>query len=84
MLGMQYVTMARNHWREWLPKMYQEMQENGTLQEYLQKASADAAAQVASLMAAGAQQHEAEEIVLPETIMLPPEPETRPKARRKK
>ena len=55
------------------PKMYREMQEAGTLNQHAQDASKRAAAQVAELMLAGAQKHEAEEIVLPELILLPPE-----------
>ena len=38
-------------------------------------ASKQAASQVASLMQAGMQKHEAEEMVLPDLILLKPEPE---------
>ncbi len=73
MLGLQYTGMALRHWEEWRPTMYREMQEAGTLNEAAQSASKEAARQVAELMAAGYQKHEAEEVVLPETILLPPE-----------
>ena len=73
MLGLQYTKMALDHWKEWRPKMVKEMRKNGTLNEEAQKASKRAADQVASLMAKGYQKHEAEEMVLPETILLPPE-----------
>lgn len=53
--------------------MYLEMKKDGTLNEQAQKASKDAARQLASLMEAGYQKHEAEEVVLPEYILLPPE-----------
>ena len=73
MLGLQYTKMALEHWREWRPRAYKEMQEAGTLNKRAQDASKAAAKQVADLMAAGAQQHEAEEIVLPQYILLLPE-----------
>jgi Holliday junction resolvasome RuvABC DNA-binding subunit len=73
MLGLQYTQKALDHWREWRPKMYKEMQEDGTLNQRAQDASKEAARQVAALMEAGYQQHEAEEVVLPELILLKPE-----------
>ncbi|WP_069265189.1 hypothetical protein [Paraburkholderia nodosa] len=73
MLGLQYVGMALNHWQKWRPKEYWQMQKDGTLNEEAQTASKRAAREVASLMEAGYQKHEAEEVVLPELILLPPE-----------
>lgn len=73
MLGLQYTKLALDHWKEWRPKMVKEMRADGTLNEAAQKASKRAAEQVANLMAKGLQKHEAEEYVLPETILLPPE-----------
>ena len=73
MLGLQYTGMALKHWEEWLPKMVKEMRADGTLNKAVQDASKEAARQVAELMRAGAQKHEAEEIVLRELILLPPE-----------
>jgi hypothetical protein len=73
MLGLQYTTMALDHWKKWRPKMVKEMRKDGTLNEEVQKASKEASAQVAALMAKGLQKHEAEEFVLPELILLPPE-----------
>ena len=75
MLGLQYTGMALKHRKKWRPKMYREMQEAGTLNKRVQDASKEAARQVAALMEARAQKHEAEEIVLPELILLPPEKE---------
>ena len=71
--GLQYVGIALNHWKKWLPQMYKDLQKAGTLNERAQKASRLASDQIASLMQSGLQQHEAEEFVLPETILLPPE-----------
>jgi len=73
MLGLQYTGMALEHWKKWRPKQYRLMQQEGTLNETAQSASKEAARQVAALMEAGLQKHEAEEMVLRETILLPPE-----------
>ncbi len=73
MLGLQYTSMALNHWKKWRPKMVKEMRAAGTLNHHVQAASKLAAEQVANLMQSGLQKHEAEEFVLPETILLPPE-----------
>ncbi|WP_444633240.1 hypothetical protein [Cupriavidus oxalaticus] len=72
MLGLQYAGMVLRHWKQWRPKAYKEMQKDGTLQEFAQSLSKQAATQVASLMAAGLQKHEAEEMVMPD-ILWPPE-----------
>jgi hypothetical protein len=70
MLGLQYTEMALHHWKEWRPRAYRELEESGTLLAAAQTASAEAARQVADLMAGGFQKHEAEEMVLRETILL--------------
>jgi hypothetical protein len=74
MLGLQYTKKALDHWTRWRPKMVAEMREAGTLNQRAQTASKEAATQVARLMKAGLQQHEAEEFVLPDLILLKPEP----------
>ena len=74
MLGLQYTGMALHHWEKWLPKMTAEMRAAGTLNHEAQTASKQAAKQVAELMMAGMQKHEAEEMVLPDLILLKPEP----------
>ena len=75
MLGLQYTRMALNHWEQWLPKMVQDLRGLDQLNYEAQMASKKAAQRVAELMMAGFQKHEAEEIVLPELILLPPEQE---------
>jgi len=75
MLGLQYTGTALRHWAQWLPKMTAELREAGMLNHEAQKASKEAARQVAALMMAGMQKHEAEEMVLPDLILLKPEPE---------
>lgn len=74
MLGTQYVRRALDHWKRWRTAMYLEMQQNGTLDAEAQRASREAANQVATLMESGMQRHEAEEMVLPDLITLAPEP----------
>lgn len=75
MLGLQYTGLAIRHWSEWLPKMTAELRAEGMLNHRAQLASKEAARQVADLMMAGMQKHEAEEMVLPDLILLKPEPE---------
>jgi type II secretory pathway component PulF len=65
--------MALKHWEEWRLENYRQMQKDGTLNKVAQKASKEAARQIAELMEAGFPLQSAEEIVLPETILLPPE-----------
>jgi hypothetical protein len=73
MLGLQYTGMALRHWKEWCPTLYRELKAAGTLNKAAQDASKNAVRQVAELMQAGARKDEAEEIVLPDSILLPPE-----------
>ena len=73
MLGLQYTEKALKHWEEWRPKMVREMRRKGTLNQEVQKASREAAQQVADLMEAGLQKFEAEEMVLRDLIYLTPE-----------
>ena len=75
MLGLQYTGLALRHWSQWLPKMTQEMRDEGTLDHEAQMASKEAARQVADLMTQGMQKHEAEAIVLPQLILFKPEPQ---------
>lgn len=73
MLGLQYTKKALDHWTDWRPKMVAELRKEGMLDHRVQQASKEAAQRVARLMESGLQQHEAEEFVLPDLILLPPE-----------
>lgn len=75
MLGLQYTGLALRHWSQWLPEMTKELREEGMLNHRAQMASKETARQVALLMQQGMQKHEAEEMVLPATILFKPEPE---------
>lgn len=73
MLGLQYSEKALNHWTKWRSKMVADLRKQGLLDQEVQRASQIAAEQVALLMKGGMQKFEAEEIVLPDVILLPPE-----------
>ena len=73
MLGLQYSEKALHHWTKWRPKMVADLRKQGLLDQEVQRASRIAAEQVALLMEGGMQKFEAEEIVLPDVILLPPE-----------
>ena len=64
---------AIRHWREWLPNRYAELLETNQLAEAADAAAKGAAMEIRALMNAGARRDEAEEVVLPKWILLPPE-----------
>jgi hypothetical protein len=64
---------ARKHWEEWLPERTRELKEQGLFSLETQKAAERADREIGELMRNGYQQHEAEEIVLPQYILLKPE-----------
>ena len=64
---------ARKHWAEWLPEKTRELKEAGLFQLRAQAAAVKAEKEILSLMQSGYQRHEAEEVVLPRYILLPPE-----------
>lgn len=64
---------AIRHWREWLPNRYKELVEANELVTAAAAAAAGAAREIRELMQAGARLDEAEEVVLPKWILLPPE-----------
>ncbi len=68
MLGLQYTTRFMEHWKNHRPKNYRQMRKDGTLNEFIQTHSKEAAEQVANLMQHGFQQHEAEEMVMPDFL----------------
>lgn len=66
-------SLARKHWEEWLPQKTARLKAEGTFTEETQKAAVRAEQEIRNWMQAGAQLHEAREIVLPEYILLKPE-----------
>lgn len=67
-----YARLALNHWREFLPSLYQELQENGKLIKEAEAIASLTMREVAELRELGYQLHEAEEVVLPKYILLVP------------
>lgn len=66
-------TKARKHWETWLPAKTADLKAAGQFEEAVQGAAALAQQQISQLMQQGYQQHEAEEVVLRELILLAPE-----------
>lgn len=64
---------AIRHWKEWLPNRYAELLEANQLITAAEAAAKGAAQEMKALMDAGMRRDEAEEIVLPKWILLPPE-----------
>jgi hypothetical protein len=64
---------ARKHWEQWLPNKVKALKEAGTFNETIQIAARKAQVEIEDLMAQGYQEHEAEEVVLPQFILLKPE-----------
>ncbi|WP_136797076.1 hypothetical protein [Desulfosediminicola ganghwensis] len=67
--------LALRHWKEWRPKETAALQEAGRLRYDAQKAAERAHREIQQLLRAGYQNHEAEEVVLREYILLEPEEE---------
>ncbi len=72
------VNKALRHWKEWLPNRYAELLESNQLLTAAEAAAKGAAVEIRMLMDAGMRRDEAEEIVLPKWILLPPETQEEP------
>lgn len=72
MLGLQYAGRVIAHWREHHPSLYRSLKAEGQVNAEAQRVSREAAEQVAALMKQGMPHHQAEELVLPETVYAPP------------
>lgn len=66
-------SLARKHWKKWLPQKTAELKIAGNLEEALHGAATLAQAEIEHLMAKGYQEHEAREVALAQFILLPPE-----------
>ena len=71
-----YVSLARDHWREFRPRTYRAMQRAGTLDRALRDAAEATARQMTGLMAIGFTEAEAWPMVREEYLILPEEPAT--------
>ena len=65
--------MAIMHLHQWCPKQHKALMESKQLRPLTLKAAERARREINQLMAAGYQRHEAEEVVLPEYILIKPE-----------
>jgi len=68
---------AANHWRRWLPKKWAALVAEDRVDEELTISATQAEKAIRQWMDGGARLDEAEEIVLPEIILLKPEPKAR-------
>lgn len=66
---------AQKHWNQWLPRKVAALKAEGQLSEAIQGAALAAQRGIADLVSQGYQEHEAAEVVLPQFVLLPPEPE---------
>lgn len=64
---------AAAHWKEWLPKRWESLQAAGALDQALTRSARLAEREIREWMERGARLDEAEEIVLPQYILLTPE-----------
>ena len=66
---------ALKHWTTWLPEKVRALRAEGKLDEAVQGAAAAAQRGMQELVSQGFREHEAAEVVLPQYVLLPPEPE---------
>ena len=67
-----YARMALKQWKEFLPILYEELQERGDLTKEAEPAASKTLDEIAELREQGYQLHEAEEVVLPKYVLLTP------------
>ena len=70
-----WVVMADDHWREYLPTMYKEMQAEKSLVKYLHQAAKSTARDMDAMIDAGQTYDQAWEIARSRYLLLTPEPE---------
>jgi len=61
---------AKQHWKEFRPTLYKELEADGTLEQALENAAQQTLNEIDELMNAGMFDYEAEEIVYPKYILL--------------
>lgn len=70
---MSYEDMARRHWTKYLPEKTAALKKAGIFEEVITEEAESARKEIAIIVSDGAPLFAAEEIVLPEYILLPPE-----------
>ena len=66
--------LAERHWAEFLPEKTADLKKAGTFEMRAKQAAERAVAEIQALVRNGVPEDEAEELVLPEYILLRPEP----------
>ena len=66
--------LAEAHWAEFLPQKTADLKEAGTFEMRAKQAAERAMAEIQALVSGGMPEDEAEEMVLPEYVLLKPEP----------
>ena len=69
---------ALRHWREFLPSMVGRLAAKGQLKTSVRRAALTAQQEIQELTRSGYREHEAEEVVLPQLILLKPEADAGP------
>ncbi|MEW8437168.1 MAG: hypothetical protein AB2689_03340 [Candidatus Thiodiazotropha taylori] len=69
-----WISKAKEHWKEFQPTRYQELKESGQLEQALQEAAEQTHLEMSELEEAGFQNHEAWEMVRERYLFLPEEP----------
>lgn len=69
---------ALKHWQEFLPSMVASLIAEGQLETRVRHAALKAQQEILELTRNGYREHEAEEVVLPQLILLRPEPNAGP------
>ena len=69
---------AAHHWRNFLPAMTSELKAASQWESRLRYVALAAHEEIKNLMDQGYKEHEAEEVVLPQLILLRPEPDAGP------
>ena len=70
----QLASQAMKHWAEFLPEKTADLKEAGTFEFRAKQAAERAVKEIQDLVQRGVAEDEAEEMVLPEYILLRPEP----------
>ncbi|MCA0188943.1 MAG: hypothetical protein LCH90_23670 [Proteobacteria bacterium] len=70
----QLTSQAMRHWAEYLPEKTADLKEAGTFEFRARQAAERAVKEIQDLVRRGMSEDEAEEMVLPEYILLKPEP----------
>ena len=73
----QFESEIRRHWKKWLPRKWKELEASGRMGAEILAVAQMANQEKMRLMRAGYQEHEADEVVRHEYILLKPEPKLR-------